>query len=197
MKSQTLILTGLFAALTAIGAYLKIPLPNIPVTLQTFFVYLSANLLGAYYGSMSQVLYLLIGLIGIPVFAQGGGPAYFIQPTFGYLISYPISAFVIGSILKSFRKDQNRWNSMDSNLFLKIFIANFAGLLIIFFFGLGYLYLNLQLGLYMKFDQSAVSNFLTWRNLFHTTMFIFMPIDLIKVILATFVTMKLYRNYSF
>jgi len=196
-NQRLIILTGLFAALTGIGAYLKIPLPNVPVTLQTFFVYLSANLLGAYYGGLSQIIYLLIGLIGIPVFAYGGGPGYFVQPTFGYLLSYPISAFVIGAVLKYFRIEHGKSFQKESCLFLKVFFANFIGLFIIFSVGLGYLYLNLHFNLYLKYDQFASSKILEWDNLFRTTLFVFMPIDLIKVFLATMVTTKLFQKYNF
>jgi biotin transporter BioY len=87
-------LTALFAALTAVGAFIKIPLPYVPLTLQTLFVMLAANLLGPKYGSLSQGIYLALGLIGLPIFAQGGGPGYIFQPTFGYLVGYPVGAFI-------------------------------------------------------------------------------------------------------
>ncbi|NOZ60104.1 MAG: biotin transporter BioY [Calditrichaeota bacterium] len=198
MKShRSLILTGLFAALTAVGAYLKIPLPGVPITLQTFFVYLSANVLGAYYGALSQILYLLIGLIGIPVFAFGGGPGYLFQPTFGYLLSYPISVFFIGKALNAFRVNRSGSPKKLSHLFLRFVAADLVGVVVIFFFGLGYMYCNLHWGLYLKFNESAASNLLSWKNLLRTTMLIFVPIDLIKVFLASLVSTRLFQKYSF
>ncbi len=94
------LLSSLFAALTAAGAFVKIPLPVVPITLQTFFVMLSGSLLGSKFGALSQLVYLAVGLCGPPVFAYGGGLAYVLQPTFGYLLSYPLAAFVIGYLIE-------------------------------------------------------------------------------------------------
>ena len=97
---KTLFLVILFAALTALGAYIKIPIQPVPVTLQVFFALLSGALLGAELGALSQVLYLLAGLLGLPVFAFGGGLTYVLQPTFGYLIGYVLAAYVVGRMLE-------------------------------------------------------------------------------------------------
>ena len=61
------------AAVTAVGAYLKIPLPMLPVTLQMTFVGLAGFWLGPWHGAASQLTYLCVGLVGVPVFAKGGG----------------------------------------------------------------------------------------------------------------------------
>ena len=96
---------GLFTALIAAGAFLKITIPVQPVpmhfTLQFFFVLLAALLLGSKRAFASVLTYLVIGLCGIPVFATGGGPAYLLKPTFGFLIglSYllkPTFGFLMG-----------------------------------------------------------------------------------------------------
>ncbi len=79
-------LVGLFAALTAVGAYVAVPLPfsPVPVTLQTLFVYLSGLVLGGRRGALSQLVYLLLGASGIPVFAGGrGGVGVIFGPTGG------------------------------------------------------------------------------------------------------------------
>ncbi len=73
-RSKHIIYTSLFTTLTAVGALIKIPFPMVPMTLQTLFVLLSGNLIGARLGAFSQLLYLFIGLIGFPIFAYGGGP---------------------------------------------------------------------------------------------------------------------------
>ena len=106
MQNRTLSLTviSLFASLTSIGAFIKIPLPVVPFTLQILFVFLAGCLLGSKKGMMSQLLYVGIGLIGIPVFASGGGPEYVLKPTFGYLIGFIVAAFVIGSIVEKARE---------------------------------------------------------------------------------------------
>ena len=115
-RNKLIILVSAFAALTAVGAYLKIPLPHIPITLQTFFVIMSGNLLGLKFGTLSQFLYLIVGLLGIPVFANGGGPGYIFQPTFGYLLGYPFCALAIGILIKLFVANLNEW--LKSKFFL-------------------------------------------------------------------------------
>ena len=79
MRTKQLVLTALFAALTAIGAFLKIQIPveGIPaITLQFFFTAMAGVLLGAKYGAISQAVYVLLGLVGLPIFTMGGGFSY-------------------------------------------------------------------------------------------------------------------------
>ena len=71
-----LVLTALFAALTAIGAFLRIPAGEISFTLQVFFTSMAGILLGPWWGAASQVVYVLLGLIGLPIFTEGGGLMY-------------------------------------------------------------------------------------------------------------------------
>lgn len=88
---------SMFGALTAVGAYIMIPLPPVPITMQTFFVSLAGALLGGYLGAMSQVVYILLGVIGLPVFAGGkAGAGVLLGPTGGYLIGFVVGAYVIG-----------------------------------------------------------------------------------------------------
>ncbi|MCG8608351.1 biotin transporter BioY, partial [bacterium] len=93
------LLSSLFAALTAAGAFIKIPLPYVPLTLQPLFVIMAGSVLGAKFGAQSQLIYLAVGLSGVPVFANGGGPAYILQPTFGYLLAYPVAAYTVGFLV--------------------------------------------------------------------------------------------------
>ena len=104
-KSQIrgMVFAALFAALTGAVAWFKIPLPftPVPITLQTLMVLLSGAMLGAYYGALSMIIYLLLGAIGLPVFAGGSsGVGALLGPTGGYLFSYPVAAFVIGFMLQ-------------------------------------------------------------------------------------------------
>jgi biotin transporter BioY len=85
-----------FTLLTAISAKLKIEIGTVPITGQTFAVLLSGALLGAKRGALSQIFYLLGGLAGIPWFARGGGMAYLMSPTFGYIIGFVLAAFFVG-----------------------------------------------------------------------------------------------------
>ena len=75
MKTRSLILTALFAARTAVGAFLKIPFPLSAITLQFFFTAMAGTLLGKKYGALSQAVYVLLGLVGVPIFAQPGKSA--------------------------------------------------------------------------------------------------------------------------
>jgi biotin transport system substrate-specific component len=88
--------TALFAALTAAAGFIRIPLVPVPITLQTFVVYLSGDLLGPRSGTASQILFLVLGLIGLPLFTGGGGIAYALNPAFGYLAAFPLGAWIVG-----------------------------------------------------------------------------------------------------
>jgi biotin transport system substrate-specific component len=92
-----------FAAATAFGARMAIPLPGTPVpfTLQPLFVLLAGAVLGARLGAASQAAYLAAGIAGLPVFAAGGGAAYLLGPTGGYLMAYPAAAFLAGALGRS------------------------------------------------------------------------------------------------
>jgi biotin transport system substrate-specific component len=89
-----------FAAAMAFGAKVAVPLPGTPVpfTLQGMFVLLGGALLGARLGASSQGLYLAVGALGAPVFAAGGGIAYLLGPTAGYLWAFPLAAYATGVV---------------------------------------------------------------------------------------------------
>jgi biotin transport system substrate-specific component len=96
---QLMVYASLFAALTAVGAYIHIPIGPVPIVLQNLFVLLAGLLLGSRWGFTSMSIYLLVGAIGIPVFAGGkGGIAHFLGPTGGYLIGFAISALMTGYV---------------------------------------------------------------------------------------------------
>ena len=80
MKTRTMILCALFAALTAVGAFFKIPFALAAISLQFLFTAMAGVLLGAGYGALSQAVYVLIGLVGVPIYALGGGFSYIFQP---------------------------------------------------------------------------------------------------------------------
>ena len=108
MKTDKMIKAALMTALTAVGAYLIIPLPfsPVPITLQTFFVILAGRLLGKKYGVLSQISYLLLGAAGLPIFSGGrGGLGVLAGPTGGFLISFAAAAWIAGHYYKDEKKN--------------------------------------------------------------------------------------------
>ena len=136
------VVVGVFtcALLTALGAQVRIPLPwtPVPLTLQTFFVPLAGVALGPGLGAASQVLYLALGILGVPVFAGGtAGPAILLGPTAGYLVGFPLGAFGTGVCLR---------RATRPGLF-RIWLAIAAGMLAIYVCGAGWLVLGFHLPL--------------------------------------------------
>lgn len=108
MKTNRLTLSALFTALTAVGAFIAIPIRPVPITLQTLFVMLSALYLTPKEAFSSQVAYVLLGLMGLPIFSgfEGGLQRVF-HPAFGFLISFIIAAPVMALILKNNKSTKN------------------------------------------------------------------------------------------
>jgi len=101
MSTRGMIYASMFGALTAIGALISIPLQPVPVTLQTLFLYLAGSLLGGGLGALSQIIYVILGVIGLPVFSGGkAGLGVFMGPTGGYLIGFIAGAYVTGKIVE-------------------------------------------------------------------------------------------------
>jgi biotin transport system substrate-specific component len=115
MKQEVLSLRGMtyaamFGAITAVGAYMIIPLPLVPLTMQTFFVSLAPALLGGALGALSQVIYVLIGVIGFPVFAGGkAGLGVLMGPTGGYLVGFIAGAYIMGKLIEIKEKPGFVW----------------------------------------------------------------------------------------
>ncbi len=98
-KLRMVVLVSLMAALTAVGAYIHVPIGPVPIVLSTLFVILSGLLLGSRWGLASMGLYLLVGAIGLPVFAGGkGGLAHLLGPTGGYLFGFALASWLTGLI---------------------------------------------------------------------------------------------------
>ncbi|MEE3233538.1 MAG: biotin transporter BioY [Candidatus Latescibacterota bacterium] len=119
---------GIMAALTAIGAFLRIPLPYVPITLQISFVYLSGILLGPKYGMFAQAIYVTTGLIGFPIFAEGGGLHYVLKPSFGYLLGFIFAAWISGTITKNHRSLLN----LTTAAFVSLFAIYLPGIIWLF-----------------------------------------------------------------
>ena len=98
MSVRDICYAGLFAAVIAVMAQISIPMPlGVPMTMQTFAITLAAVVLGAKLSALSSLIYLILGAVGIPVLANfSGGFDKFVGPTGGFLISFPLMAFIIG-----------------------------------------------------------------------------------------------------
>lgn len=106
MSPLTLVYSGMFAALMMIGANITAFVPflvvgGVPITLQTFFAILAGLIFGSRRGALAMAVYMFIGLAGAPVFARfSGGFGSIISPTFGFIISYILVAFIVGKIVE-------------------------------------------------------------------------------------------------
>lgn len=141
---------GLFAALIAVGAFIKISIPVQPFsmhfTMQWFFVLLAGFLLGSKLGCMSVCTYLAIGLVGFPIFAAGGGPAYLIRPTFGFLLGFAAAAYVIGKLCELMHPVK-AWQMM---------IPGVCGLAVYYLSGMIYFYLISNYVIFMPVGWKVV-----------------------------------------
>ena len=172
IKTVEMILCALFAALVCIGAFIKVPVSAVPFTFQCFFVALAGLLLGPKLGAVSVIIYIAMGLIGLPVFTQGGGIGYIFQPTFGYLIGFIIDAYVTGKIANA--------NSKPS--LKRLLCATLTGLVIALFTGM--IYYFLMLNLYLKNDLGI------WAAFLYCVVLV-APGDILLCIIAAFAGKKI------
>ncbi len=176
-KSKILSVCALFTALTCVSSFIKIQIPGfLPFTLQSLVVMLSALMLPPRYSAVSQTLYLAIGLAGVPVFAMGGGPAYVLYPSFGFLLGFVPASFVASKIYskKAWRNGTKKTEAFSAILSMAV------GNICIYSFGIMYLYvLGGAYGIYDVF----VNYFL-----------VFLPYDIVKCICAVFLYNQIKRK---
>ena len=174
-RNLRLVIASLLAALTAVSAYLIIPIGPVPITMQTCFVLLSGAVLGSRWGAGSQIVYISLGLIGLPVFTNGFiGPGVFLSPTFGYILGFVPASFITGLYLEYFRR----------NGVLQIMVGMLLGQFVIWMCGLIYLYLHLNTSLGIE---------TTWRTVLAIGFFPFIPFDVVKIAIATSIRKTLAR----
>lgn len=129
-RTKNMVLCSVFVALIVVGAFIRIPIPVVPFTLQLLFTMLAGLLLGGKPGAMSVCIYIAMGLLGLPVFAEGGGIGYILKPGFGYIIGFAVASYVTGVIA----------NKASKPGYKRLFAANFIGLGIVYLFGMVYYY---------------------------------------------------------
>ena len=151
-----LVYCGLSAALIAAGAFIKIMIPlgvyEVTFSLQFLFSLLAGLLLGGRRGLMSVLTYLIIGLVGVPIFAHGGGPAYLMRPTFGFLIGFAAAAWIAGKLREAFGRP----------VFPKLLFACFLGEMAYYACGLIYYYIMFNYVLTNGKTIGLAELFLVW-----------------------------------
>lgn len=169
-------LVSLFTALTAVGAFISIPIGPVPITLQTLFVLLGGVLLGSKLGALSQVVYIILGLIGIPIFSGfSGGIQTILKPSFGFLLGFIFAAYVVGKIV-------NSNSQLKTTNFKTIIVATTIGTLVVYLIGLPYMYFILN---------NVMNMSLTFTEVVKMGVLLFIPGDLLKILIASLVGAKL------
>lgn len=166
-KVYGLILAGIFTAVTAICSWINIPLPftAVPINLALLGVHLSGSLLGGRYGLYSQLIYILLGAIGVPVFSGfSGGFAVIAGPTGGFIVGYAFCALTVGILTK------------NSTAASRLALSMIFGLAICYGFGLAW---------FMIPTGSTL-----WAGLI-ACVFPFLPGDAVKILLAILLTKRL------
>jgi len=182
-KSTEIAMVSLFAALTAVGAFIRIPIPYVPLTLQTLMVMLAGLILGGRLAALSQLLYLAIGLLGLPIFAQGGGPGYVLQPSFGFLLGFIAGAYLIGRMVER----------VERLSFPRTLAALLLGQAAIYILGIAYLHFNLNFIIHKPTSLSATIKI---------GLLVFIPGEILKAFTAALVVapirqrIMLLRNIS-
>ena len=178
-----LTLVPLFTVMMCISARLTIPIPVIPITLQVTVAILSGLLLGARLGAFSQILYVGMGLLGLPVFSSGGGIGYVFTGTFGYLLGFILCAFVGGLLSDRLEKKKGTIEVP----YLSILPIALISLLVCYASGILYLY----------FLSNFYTGYAGTKFSFLTTLAYgalpFIGKDLLLTILASELTRRLWR----
>lgn len=177
MKNKDLTRVALFTTLIIIGSYIRVPIPNIPFTLQFLFVALSGLLLGQKKATLSVVLYLIIGLSGLPVFATGGGIGYILKPSFGYLLGMVLGANLTGYLAQKKENPSVMW----------LFFSACMGMIPIYALGLVY-------GYYMTLFY--LGNTIPLRTLLYSWCFIYLPGDIFSAYTAGVLCKRLHPFIS-
>lgn len=154
IKTSDLIKITIFPVLIASTLWISIPMVGAPITLQTLFVLLAGLILGKNKGALSMLLYLLMGAIGLPVFAgYAGGLGIIAGPTGGFLLSFPFAAYVVGYIYERYKSP---------------IAATIVGTLVVYYIGVPWL------ATYLEWPLTTAI----------TAMYVYIPGDILKIVAA-------------
>lgn len=132
-----LVRIAVFLALIVVGAFIKFPIGIVPVSMQLAFCMFAGLMLGGTDALICVALYIVMGLIGIPVFSAGGGVFYVLQPTFGYILGFLIGAPVCGYVARGLK-------NQAPPSFLRMLAGALCALIIVYSTGVFYMYLMLN-----------------------------------------------------
>jgi biotin transport system substrate-specific component len=182
-RAIDLTLVGMFVALMAIGANITSIAPfmvvgGVPITLQTFFAVLTGAILGSRLGSIAMIVYAIVGFVGVPVFAKfGAGPSTVISPTFGFIVSFILTAYVVGKIVEK---------KKSVSIFV---IASLVGMAVNYLVGTNWMYVAYKLWFAPPEGISAVSYKMAWL-----WMVVPLPKDIILSVLAGLMAFRLEKT---
>ncbi|MDY4609624.1 MAG: biotin transporter BioY [Sphaerochaetaceae bacterium] len=182
VQTKKILMTALFAALMAVGAYIKVPLPPVPITLQTLFVLTAGLMCGWKTGLASVAIYLFIGAIGLPVFTSGGGIGAMLGPTGGFLFGL-IPAVLIAGVCSDIgyrHAEGEEPNRMKFTIWCCVgaVLATFVG---IYGVGVPWLKINRQL---------------SWNAAFAGGMYPFLIGDTVKIIVAVILARNFRERFT-
>lgn len=172
---RSMVLAALFAALTAIGAFIQVPLGFTSITLQVLFTCLAGVLLGPKWGAVSQIVYVVLGLVGLPVFTQGGGLGYLVKPSMGFLFGLILLAWAVGMLTRTDRSP------------LRVVLACVVGEVAMYAVALPYMYAVLNL--YMGMEKSVT-------DVIYGGMLVYLPGDAVKLAVTVLVSGPLLKKVS-
>ena len=188
MKPKNLLLCALFAALTAVSVFLpKIPIPGTPLmfTFQTFFVFLAGLLLEPRYALISQLVYMALGLVGLPVFMSGGGLSYVLEPSFGFILGFAVCAFLTSLLVR--RQVISALTATGrAKAFAAVKAALFALVSLVAMYVIAVVYMYLIYSLYL--DKSTALLVLA------VSMGVFVLMDSVKFVLAALIGAAVLRR---
>ena len=166
-----LILSALFIAFITVGAFIKIPVGPVPITLQFIFVLLAGHILKWQSVGIALIIYTVLGVLGIPVFSGGGGLSYVLTPSFGYIVGFVFAAIIVSLISHNCKQT-----------FLRFLVANFMGLFIVYICGLGY---------YILLNLFYFNRVVDFSLLLITGFVIFIPTDVLFCVLTALISKRI------
>ncbi len=163
---KDLVFTAMFAAIIAVCSILSIPIGEVPVTLQTFAICLTAAMLGRKRGTLAVFVYILLGAVGVPVFAgMSGGVGILAGPTGGYIIGFLPAALIIGTAAEKWERKA-----------LPLALSMALGLLVCYAFGTVWFMVVMHMGLLESLMMCVVP---------------FLLFDAVKILLAVILSNRL------